>query len=309
MKKTILALVAAIVAGSVFAAPSVATGSVTGSAASQVSGATGSFSLANKPGQTSFHGSIATAQNCTTVVGVSRPGTNGAYAATAAVTTGSTFTAGGGSGVGGTFAGASQFGMGSVTAGASVNGRATGSVEASSFVATGTMSTVSTTDSGFGVSGTIAGAANASSALAGSNAILGGVSVRTAGTSIGVDGVKTFGNSSPTNASIEATGTLSNGGVSNIGSYQAGSFNATITRDFSADTTGIGGPSGCVGSDCAPKGKEPKEPKEPKDKKPKGNNGLGNGDQSAPGNSLDNNNAENGGDGPHKGSGKPSKKN
>jgi len=49
----------------------------------------------------------------------------------------------------------------------------------------------------------------------------------------------------------------------------------------------------------------PKPPKPPKDH-PKGNNGWGNGDQDAPGNSGDHNNAENGPKGDHDGRGKDS---
>ncbi len=297
MKKTILALAATIVAGSALAQVTVtpATGSVNGSATSQVSGATSSFSVANMPGQTSFHGSIATAQNCTTVVGVARPGTNGAYAGTAAVTIGSTYTAGGGSGVGGTYAGASQFGFGTVTATANVGAgmpvgdAAPGSnpygvVSATSTVATGSMSTIETADGGIASSGTIAGAANVAVALAGSTALENGVSVRTFGLTAGVDGIKTFGNTDATNGTAlnSATGTLvigeGEGAVTGVGSFQSGSFNAVIVRNFTASPEGVGGPGGCVGGKCGGND-DPKDPEDPEKpaKGPKGNNGWGNG--------------------------------
>jgi hypothetical protein len=310
MKKTLLALAVLALAGTAFATTPVATGSVNGTATSQVGGGTSSFSVANLPGQTSFHGSLATAQNCTTVVGFARPGTNGAVAGTLAVTAGSTYTTGGGSGVGATYAGASQYGYGNVTALANVaGGAATGQVDVSSTVVTGSMSTVATVDGGVGTSGTLAGAVNGSYALAGSSVIENGVSVRTAGLTAGVDGIKTFGNASPTNATITATGTLTigsgEGQINNVGSFQGGTFNANITRTFVATPTGTGGPGGCVGDTCG--GGDDDD--EDKPKKPKGNNGYGNGDQTAPGGSGPNNNAENGNQGGSGSNGKPRKPN
>jgi len=257
------------------------------------------------------HGSVATAENCTTVVGISRPGTDGAIAGTGAVTVGRTFTAVGGVGSGSAYAGAQQFGMGTVTSTANVAGNATGQVVATSTVATGTFSTASLDGAGSAVSGSMGGAANVSYALAGSNAIPGGVSVRTEGMTAGVDGVKTFSNSVVGNATVDAGGTLTVGETTGVGSFQSGSFSANIVRNFTVTTNGVGGPSGCVGgsSSCGNGGGDDGGDGGDKPKGPKGNNGYGNGDQGAPGNSGGNNNAENGSQGGNGSNGKPRKPN
>lgn len=297
MKKSLFALAAALVTGSAFATGAVvSTGNVSGSVTSQVSGATSSYSVANGVNQFSAHGSFATSQNCTTVVGFSNPGTRGATAGTLAVTYGSTMTGGAGVGTGATYAGASQFGTGTVTAMANINGAATGQVVANSTVATGTFSESSTVDSEWALSGSKAGAINGSIAMAGSTGLGYGASATAKGFTGGVDATKTWGNGT---GFTNAGGTLNVGEVENVGSYQAGSYDATITRDFDANTRGVGGPGGCVGGSCGG---------ETIVKGPQGNNGLGNGDQPAPGNSLENNGAENSGDGPHPGSKKPRRK-
>lgn len=309
MKHTLIAIAAALITGSAFATtPVVSTGNVTGSATSQVSGATSSFSVANGVNQYSAHGSFAAAANCTTVMGVSLPGTNGAIAGTLAVTSGKTLTGGAGVGTGATYAAAQQFGMGTVLASANITGNATGVVTAGSTVATGTFSEASTVDSEWAMSGSKGKAVNGSFAMAGSSALENGVSVQTAGFTAGKDSVKTWGNGT---GITNAGGTLNVGEITNVGSFQSGTFDATITREFTNNTDGVGGPGGCVGSTCGPTNPpaDPEDPEHPEHpKKPKGNNGLGNGDQPAPGNSLDNNGAENSGDGPHPGSKKPRRK-
>jgi hypothetical protein len=74
-----------------------------------------------------------------------------------------------------------------------------------------------------------------------------------------------------------ASGSLVNAGASSIALGGAVAHLNVKVKDF--DTTG---------------GHNVKPPKDDEDKKPKGNNGWGNGDQTAPGNSGGNNNAENG---------------
>jgi hypothetical protein len=70
----------------------------------------------------------------------------------------------------------------------------------------------------------------------------------------------------------------------------------SIISAFTVMSLGLASPSlaegdgGCV-KDCDPPPEDPKDP--PPQERVKGNNGLGNGDQPAPGNSLTRNRAEN----------------
>lgn len=253
MMKITFATLATIAAFSVHASSSYQppTGAINGSATSSVGGSVGSSSVIFGIGQMSSHSAQATAQNCTTITGISQPGTNGATAVTTAATNGSTFVQGAGVGKGVANASATQFGTGNIVSQAGASSRnVVGSAEASSIVTIGTGASISTLDTGKARAGADALAHNESSAMVGSNPVNGGVSVRTDGSSTGYDQTKSYGGAS-FGAIANAGGTLvmNNGKVSNVGSFQAGVFNASITRNATNTVTGNSdGPTGCVSS-------------------------------------------------------------
>lgn len=228
MKKTILTLAAVALATSAAMAtpPSptpVPTGSVVGSATSSVVGGVSSGSTVTGVNQYSVHGSLATANNTTAVVGGGLAGQNGASVGTGAVTVGQTFTSAGGVGNGGAYAGAGQAGHGNVTATAALNGTTVDySLMANSQAGVSTFSTATVVNSGLAMSGSLGGAGNATHATVGSGNIPFGVTTNAAGVSAGLDGVKTWGTTVGGNESVTAGGQ----------SGQAGNVSGSITRDI-----------------------------------------------------------------------------
>ena len=234
-KKNLIAIaISAVAMGSVFAQNTVN---------SQVSGAAVSYSVANGNSY-STHAASAMANNSSASNGTqSMPGMFGPYYQASAngntATMGSTTTTASGLGVGTSTAGASQ--AGTATSGHAANaikpsgsfygvpygnGGTVGNVLTSSNALVGTQSTVGVVNTGLAMSGTSANAHNVTSAH---------IAAPTAGTtgavgsSTGAATATAFHFNTPGDSS-SANGTMSGGGLVNVGAFQNGAFNGTITR-------------------------------------------------------------------------------
>ena len=281
MKKSLIALAALIAVGSSFATTPGNT--VTGSATSSVAGSTTSYSVVNGVNQSSMHGSFATSQNSTTIVGFSAPGAKGASAGTTAVTTGSPLTGAGGVGFGSSASIAGQAGFGSITSISNVDcNNIVGSVTAHSDAGVNTWSSAANVNSGAALSGSRGGAFNGTMVSVSGVGIDGGVTATAMGGTLGLDGVETFGQVLGSNEIVNAGGE----------SAQNGSYKGTLTNTYTVAVNAPSCTSGC-GNESSDKDKV------------KGNNGYGNENQAAPGGSGDHNNAENGSQGGTGKNGKP----
>ena len=235
MKKNLIAIaISALAVGTVFAQNTVN---------SQVSGGAGSYSVANGNSY-STHSATAMANNSSASTGTqSMPTLIGPYYQASAngntATMGSTTTTASGLGMGASNAGAAQAGTdtsghaanaikpaGSVFGIPFGNGGTVGNVLTSSNALIGTESTAGVSNSGLAMSGTSANAHNVTSA---------NIAAPTAGTtgavgsSTGAATATAFHFNTPGDSS-SANGTMTVGGVVNVGAFQNGAFNGTITR-------------------------------------------------------------------------------
>jgi hypothetical protein len=269
MKKTIISLAIGLVVTQSYATD-LTGGTVAGYVNSGVNGVTSSYSTVNGVNGSAWHVAGATAQNSTLVGGASLPGTTGARSGTLAVTQGSTTTFAMGSGGGFSYGGAEQVGHGKIDTTALVNCNGlVGQVGTGSEVGTSTWSTASVVNTGTAFSGTDAISGNVSFASVNGSTMEHGVMSDASGKIAGVDHVRTFG-SSTGDSSINA------GAMTGQGGY----FNGNVTNTFSATVTAPKCETGC--------GNTPTN-----GSTGHANNGHGNGDQDAPGNSSSHNNAEN----------------
>lgn len=279
-QKTLLAtaLVAAgLFSGAAFATPTVAaTTSVAGSATSAVSGWTSSGSVVNPGGpraQAAGHASGAWSTNTTKVTGGVEAGNNGAVLGTHAKTDGSTLTYGAGIGQGGSASVAQQSGFGEISADAT---KTTGQVKYNGHVdsqaGTHTWSEAIVNNTGAAVSGSNGRAENASGLVLTAGKFLFWDWSNATGTTNGSDAVNKWGWASPGS-------TVDGAGVST----QWGEYSGVITRGTAESSTPVINPPPVDNGGSGPGKKNVGK-----------NNGWGNGNQAAPGNSLQHNNAENG---------------
>ena len=279
-QKTLLAtalVAASLFSGAAFATQPSAATSVAGSTTSAVSGWTSSGSVVNPGGsavQASGHASGAWSTNTAKVTGGVEAGNNGALLGTHAKTEGKTFTYGAGVGVGGSTSVAQQSGFGEISADAT---KTTGQVKYNGHVdsqaGTHTWSEAIVKDTGLAVSGSSGRAENAS--LVGMVAVGAGPWLswsNATGTTNGTDLVNKWGWA--TNGdSVDGAGVAT----------QWGEYSGVITRGTSVSGTPVINPPQVDTGGSGPGKKNVGK-----------NNGWGNGDQAAPGNSLNHNNAENG---------------
>lgn len=278
-QKTLLAT--ALGAASLFSWPAyatqtvAATTSVAGSATSAVSGWTSSGSVVNPGGstaQSAGHVSGAWSTNTTKVTGGVAAGNNGAVLGTHAKTEGSTFTYGAGIGEGGSASVAQQSGFGEISADATKTaGQVKYNGHVDSQAGTYTWSEATVKDTGAAVSGSNGRAENVSVVAVTSGKFIWDWSNAT-GTTNGSDAVNKWGWASP-GSEVDGAGV----------STQWGEYSGVITRGTSVSSTPVINPPPVDNGGSGPGKKNVGK-----------NNGWGNGDQAAPGNSLAHNNAENG---------------
>lgn len=235
IKKNLIAMaIAALAGGSVLAQNTVN---------SQVSGGAVSYSVASG-NSFSTHSASAAANNTATATGTqSSTGLFGPYyqasASGATSTSGSTITTASGIGAGMSSAGASQAGDASSIHSANAikpassffcipfgNGGTVGNVAITSNSQVGTQSTAGVHNNGLALSGTAANAHNATSAAI--SAPVPGNS-NAAGASTGGATTATYSFHTPGDSS-SASGTMNVGAVSNVGAFQNGSFTGMISR-------------------------------------------------------------------------------